>query len=374
MTTIESLIALLPCPFGKGTPKKSKSQYGHYIQVMQPCPRYGEEEVYRTPYFHEADELYAFWNTRTTQTNVDSVAQAIKASLKYVEYIPDADLLNAARAAIATMGSTDSSIQKPGMEDTNPQVCKQPAGQCIQTTDDKDQKSSPGCPYCQNGACAVCGRALPSGYSGDSIAASNSAASGHVDDKDVVNIQGEISVLSDKEFDEVDANWDAVSPRTRLMWFNTLSKRPASMGNHVEEILALANHFAGGNPERHKAGASAPVGTSPGQLGDALNTAPPAPATESPVNKHFDDAKEYLRWLRKTASSIQDNARIVGFEDCLFTWKKSLEDMKPVSVSLEKVAEAAAAYKIRCNKIKAPYTSRGVAKAVLDAAEVAYVE
>lgn len=33
------------------------------------------------------------------------------------------------------------------------------------------------------------------------------------------------------------------------------------------------------------------------------------------------EAQEYLAWLKKTASDRMDNARIVGFEDCLSMWK-----------------------------------------------------
>lgn len=298
MTTIESLIALLPCPFGKGTPKKSKSQYGHYIQVMQPCPRYGEEEVYRTPYFHEADELYAFWNTRTTQTNVGCESLvALFESHKRKSNVMTAweEGANAGLSEAIVLFRqhfTDSSIQKPGMGDANPQVCKQPTGQCIQTTDDR-------------------GRMPPK----------------RLVEVCIASIEG----LADRKPDEILAQ-QAIGMLELLDMSLTIIEAFKNRSGYSD--------YAGGNPERHKAGASAPVGTSPGQLGDALNTAPPAPATESSVNKHFDDAKEYLRWLRKTASSIQDNARIVGFEDCLFTWKKSLEDMKPVSVSLEKCAIA----------------------------------
>lgn len=48
----------------------------------------------------------------------------------------------------------------------------------------------------------------------------------------------------------------------------------------------------------------------------------PCPMCEA-KNK-FNQAVDELKWLQKTAKDNQDNARIVGFEDCLRQWKAAL--------------------------------------------------
>ncbi len=53
-------------------------------------------------------------------------------------------------------------------------------------------------------------------------------------------------------------------------------------------------------------------------------TSNPIDTTRPPIPKpHMKDAEEYLAWLKKTAADDEDNARIVGFEDCLRSWKDS---------------------------------------------------
>lgn len=48
----------------------------------------------------------------------------------------------------------------------------------------------------------------------------------------------------------------------------------------------------------------------------------PCPLCEAKTK--FNQALEELKWLRQTANGSQDNARIVGFEDCLRQWKKAI--------------------------------------------------
>ena len=55
---------LKPCPFGKGTPRLRHSNFGYYIAVEIPCPKYEYEEVWRTPYFWDKAKVLDFWNTR----------------------------------------------------------------------------------------------------------------------------------------------------------------------------------------------------------------------------------------------------------------------------------------------------------------------
>lgn len=44
---------------------------------------------------------------------------------------------------------------------------------------------------------------------------------------------------------ERNANWEQTTPADKLRWFNIMAKRPCPLSKHWQEILALANHFAG---------------------------------------------------------------------------------------------------------------------------------
>lgn len=56
---------LLPCPFFKeGKVKHRQSQYGHYITVIKPDSKYGDDEYYRLAYYSTAEDAISAWNTR----------------------------------------------------------------------------------------------------------------------------------------------------------------------------------------------------------------------------------------------------------------------------------------------------------------------
>lgn len=94
------------------------------------------------------------------------------------------------------------------------------------------------------------------------------------------------------------------------------------------------------------------------------------------ANDHFKDAKEHLAWLKKTASDVADNARIVGFEDCLHSWKESLRTSQPAPLSsnhLDHVRESLRGAASDCHVSLQPDQVRYITKATLDAAGVTYV-
>ena len=68
---------------------------------------------------------------------------------------------------------------------------------------------------------------------------------------------------------------------------------------------------------------------------------------DSEIRKAFDDAKQHLFWLKENnPRDTKDNARIVGFTECLELWQAALSSLPRVTED-ELVGFVASAIKAR---------------------------